>query len=385
MDVLVEVALGFEIVDDRRPAPHRPVVLADQDLGVRRIHRDGIADVLRPDARIARHRAAQRDEVVQQRAGILRHVEHAELGIKHVHLGRRLGLRRQLKHDPDAVDRVLLDRLDDRPHRRDQARRAARHAFAEAGIDLAARPAWQHGTELELRAAHHRQAGQHVLARHRFHEAGRRDHRHLACLDVGLVDHAAHAAVVVDMAVSVDHGHHGPLRPVGEVMFQCRPGNFGRRQRIDQDQPAVALDHRHVGDVEAAQLIEAVGDHEQAVGHVEPGHAPQARVHRVGRQLAIDEGIFAKIPQYRAAGRAHHAVRHRRDQTLLRRLEIADVGKRQRRRHGGVRGFGRGFGVARGVEVRRGNRNGGRYGHFLLFLRWEHATSVALTILPVGR
>ena len=53
-------------------------------------------------------------------------------------------------------------------------------------------------------------------------------------------------------------------------------------------------------------------------------------------------------------------VRHRRDQPALGRLEVGDVGERQRRRHGGIGGPGRGFGVARGVEMRRGNRNGGR-------------------------
>ena len=87
------------------------MVLADQDLRRRRIHGDGLADVVRPDARIAHHGAAQRDEVVQQRTGVLRHVEHAELRIEHVHLGRRLGLGRELEDDLDAVDGVLLDRL----------------------------------------------------------------------------------------------------------------------------------------------------------------------------------------------------------------------------------------------------------------------------------
>ena len=131
VDVLVEIALRLEIVDDRLPAPHRPVVLTDQDPGLGPVEGDRVGDVFRPDARIARNGAAQRNEVVQERTGVLRHVEHAEVGIEHVHLGRRLGLRRELEHDLHAVDRVFLDRLHDELRRLDQARRAARHGLAE--------------------------------------------------------------------------------------------------------------------------------------------------------------------------------------------------------------------------------------------------------------
>src|SRR4029453_4407503 len=96
--------------------------------------------------------------------------------------------------------------------RRDQAGRAAGDALAQAGIDLAARTARQHGAELELGAPPHRQAGHNVLARPwkapppfpappSLQEAVGRDPPALARLPVGLVDHAAHAAVVIDVAV----------------------------------------------------------------------------------------------------------------------------------------------------------------------------------------
>ena len=139
--------------------------------------------------------------------------------------------------------------------------------------------------------------------RHRLHEAVGRDHRDLARLHVGLVDHAAHAAVMVDVAVRVDHRHHRLLRAMREIVRERRARDLGGGQRIDQDQAGVALDHRHVGDVEAAQLIEPVGDLEQAVGQVEPRHAPQAGIDRGRRQLAVDEGVLAQVPQHRAAGR----------------------------------------------------------------------------------
>ncbi len=334
------------------------MVLADQDLGGGCVERDGVADVLRPDARIARHGAAQRDEIVQQRTGVLGHVEHAELGIEHVHLGRRLGLGCQLEDDPHTVDRVLLDRLRDAFGRRDQAGRAARDALAQAGIDLAARAARQHGAELELGAAAHRQAGQHVLAGNRFHEARGRDDGDLARFDIGFVEDAAHAAIVVDMAVRVDDGHHRLLRSMRIIVRERGARDFGGGERIDQDQAAVALDHRHVGDVEAAQLVEPLGDLEQAVGEVETGHAPQAGIDRGRRERAVDEGVFAQIPQHRPVGRAHHAVGNRRDQPALGGLEVGDLAERQRGRHRRIGQPGRGLGIARDIEVRRRNRNG---------------------------
>ena len=64
--------------------------------------------------------------------------------------------------------------------------------------------------ELEHGAADHRRAGQHVLLGHLLHEAVGRDDGDVAGLHVGLVDDAAHAAVVVDVAVGVDHRRHRP-------------------------------------------------------------------------------------------------------------------------------------------------------------------------------
>ena len=81
--------------------------------------------------------------------GVLGHVEHAEPRIEHVHLGRRLGVGRELEDDLHAVDRVLLDRLhDDLVGAISDG--AARDALAEAGVDLAARAPRQHAAELEL-------------------------------------------------------------------------------------------------------------------------------------------------------------------------------------------------------------------------------------------
>ena len=96
-------------------------------------------------------------------------------------------------------------------------------------------------------------------------------------------DHAAHAAEMIDVGVGVDHGRHRLPAAMRAVELERGGGDLGRDQRIDDDEAAAALDDRHVGDVEAAHLVDAVGDLEQAVVHVEPRLPPQARVDRVGR------------------------------------------------------------------------------------------------------
>ena len=139
-------------------------------------------------------------------------------GIEHVHLGRRLGLGRELEDDPDAVDRVLLDRLHDALRRRDQAGRAARDALAQPGIDLAARPRGSREPNWNwARRAIGMPASTFSPDTACMNPSGAMT-GDLARLDVGLVDHAAHAAVMVDVAVGVDHGHHRLLRPMRVVV-----------------------------------------------------------------------------------------------------------------------------------------------------------------------
>ena len=142
-------------------------------------------------------------------------------GIEHVHLGRRLGVGRELEDHLDAVDGVHLDRLPDDLRRRDQRDGAARGDLAEAGIDLAARALRQQAAELEHGAADHRRAGQHVLLGHLLHELVGRDDRDVAGLHVRLVDDAAHAAEMVDMGVAVDHRRHRLAAAVLEVELEA--------------------------------------------------------------------------------------------------------------------------------------------------------------------
>ena len=116
------------------------MVLREQHLGPGAVARQGRIEVLRPALRVAHRRAAQRQDVVQRPGRVLGRAQRPPLREIDVHLGRRLGARRQLEFDLDAVDDELLRVGIDQAGRRDQGHGAAdRHRLAESGIDLAER------------------------------------------------------------------------------------------------------------------------------------------------------------------------------------------------------------------------------------------------------
>ncbi len=95
-------------------------------------------------------------------------------------------------------------------------------------------------------------------------EALGRDHGDPAG-EVRVVDDAARAAEVVDVAVGVDQRRDGPLAAMAAVERERRGGGLGGDQRVDHDHAALALDERHVRKVQAAHLVDAVGHLEQAM------------------------------------------------------------------------------------------------------------------------
>ena len=112
---------------------------------------------------------------------------------------------------------------------------------------------------LPLRAARHGVAGEHVLLDRGLHEALGRDHHDLAAGDVGLVDHAAHAAEVVDVRVRVDDADHRPLAELLVDELERRARGFLGGQRVEHDPAGIALDEADVGQVEAAHLVDRPG------------------------------------------------------------------------------------------------------------------------------
>ena len=312
------------------------MVLGEHHVGLGREPVARLVEVLGPGIGIAHLGAADRIDVVQVVGGVLGQVQRAQAGIEHVHLGRRLGVRRELEDHLDAVDGVQLDRLLDDLGRRDQRDGAARGDLAEPRVDLAARALRQQGAELEHGAADHRRAGQHVLLRHLLHEAVGGDDGDVAGLHLGLVDDAAHAAEMVDVGVAVDHRRHGLAAAMLPVELEAGARDLRGDQRIDDDEAAVALDDRHVGDVEAAHLVDAVGDLEQAVVHVEPGLAPQAGVDRVGGLLGGEEGVVLERVDDAAVGVAELDLGQRGDEAARGVLEVGAVAEGQRIEEGSI-------------------------------------------------
>jgi hypothetical protein len=88
-----------------------------------------------------------------------------------------------------------------------------------------------------------------------FHESLRRNDGDLARRHIGFVRHPFDTAIMVGVGMGIDHGDDRSPRPMLVVEVQSSSGGFGRKQRIDHDEPGVAFDQRHVRHIEPADLI----------------------------------------------------------------------------------------------------------------------------------
>ena len=203
----------------------------------------------------------------------------------------------------------------------------------------------------------HRVAGHDVLGDRGFEEALGRVDLDLARGHVGLVDHAPDAAVVVDVAVGVDHRLDRLLPAVGVVEIEAHLRGFRRDQRIDDGDAFPSLDDGHVRQVEIADLVEAVRDLEQAAEVDELRLSPQARIDGIrGRGIRPDEAVLLRVPD-RVAGLAlDHVGRQGRDEAAPGILEVRPVGERQLVEQPLVGRLGRGGGVL--AQILRGSGAG---------------------------
>ena len=317
VDVAVAVAGLGEHLEHPVVAPHRPVVHAVHHLDTVAPPVDQLLQVLRPRLRVADRRAAQRVGVVQRVAAVLGRAHRCQLLDVPVHLGRRLGVRSELELEVQAVDVHPLAGLGDRVGRRDQRHGAVRGGHPEAGADLTGGAGWEHVAVHVAGPPTHRVAGEHVLGNGGLEETDRRDDHHLAGLHVVLGDHAANAAVVIDVAVRVHDGDHRLARAVLEVEVHRRARGLHRDQRVEHDQPAVALDDRQVRQVRRTHLVQPIDDLVQPALDDELGLTPQARVHRVRglRRLVGEEREPRQVPHdLPGAVRDHAVIGQRRDE-----------------------------------------------------------------------
>ena len=152
----------------------------------------------------------------------------------------------------------------------------------QPGPDLAGRTFRQCGAVHVDRPAGHGGTGVDVLGDRRLHEAVAGDDRHL-----GFVD-PVHPTKVVTVGVGVDDRGHRPLAPVLAVEGEGGRSALGRDQRVDDDDPVVGLDQRHVREVQAPHLIDPVGhlveallglswDWRHRLGLTVSGHGPSKK------------------------------------------------------------------------------------------------------------
>ena len=100
------------------------------------------------------------------------------------------------------------------------------------------------------------------------------------------------------------------------------------------------------GDVEAAELIDAIGHPVQAVGHVDAGVAPKARMDAVGGLFAFEKLVALERPYQPAVGARDQLVAERFDKAAPRIFERLPIRERylcNRRPICRARRFGRVF------------------------------------------
>ena len=283
VEVAVHVPLLLETVDDALPARNRPVMDVQHHLGLVPPALQGLVEVLGPGQGVADLGAAQGIDVVQVVAAVFRRAEQLELRQIEVHLRRGFGVRGQLKDEREAVDGHFLAGLGDDVRGRDQGDGAGGHGEAQAHGHLPLGPRRQEDAVHVAGPAAHGGAGHDVFIQGGLEEAVGRDDLDLAGLDVVFGDHALDAAIVVHVAVGIDHRHHRLLGPVLIVEVEGGPGGFRRDEGIDHNDAGIALDEIDVGGVGAPDLIDPVGHLEQAGVGQELGLAPEAGVDGLGR------------------------------------------------------------------------------------------------------
>ena len=135
-----------------------------------------------------------------------------------------------------------------------------------------------------------------------------------------------HAAEMIGVAVRVDHRANRPVAAVVEVEPHRGGGDLHRGQRVDDDDAGVALHDGQVGEIEATHLEHPLGHLEQTVVHVQPGHAPQAGVHRRRRGLGIEERVWSEVPDGCPAGGADDGLGQAGDEAARGVGEVREIG-----------------------------------------------------------
>ena len=298
VQILVHIGLRGDELSDLVLPPDRPVMADEHDVGVRAEAVDRLVQALRPAQRVANLRTTQRVQVVHHVVDDLRHAQRSAARQVEYQLGGRLSIGRVLEDDLQTVDRQGLTAGVNDHAGRHERRNACSDGHPEPGTDLASRPARQHRTEHEHRAAQHRIARVHVLADRLVHESvGCDDRNRGGIIHTTDLEYAPYSAEMVGMAVRVDDSGQRQFTELGVHQPHSGPRAGNSRERIDDEVPRVGAQNRHVRDVEAADLIDALAHFEEAgILPIELRDPPKARVHLV-RSGTGEELVWLERPR----------------------------------------------------------------------------------------
>jgi hypothetical protein len=137
-------------------------------------------------------------------------------------------------------------------------------------------------------------------------------------------DDAFDTAEVVDVGVGVDDPGDRPLTTMPAIQAEGGRGGLPGHQWVDHDHAAVALDQRHVGQVEAPHLVDAFGHLVQALPGAELGLPPQARVGR-WRGIVNKECEDVVVPHHPSVAVPDHARLQRADPPAIGVVEVGPI------------------------------------------------------------
>ena len=178
----------------------------------------------------------------------------------------------------------------------------------------------------------HGVAGVDVLGDREVHEVDGRDDGDLPRPHIRFVDDSAYAAPVVAVGVRIDHRRDGKA-PANVLLeqFPRRANHFRGHQRVKDDPAGLAPDEGDVGQVKAADLIDARDHLVEPVIVVQYGLTEQRRMNAVEFVLGVQKLEPLHVPGDMASVRHDLEIFHGSNETLLLLLEISLVAERQRR------------------------------------------------------
>ncbi|MNL07337.1 hypothetical protein D3C87_1280100 [compost metagenome] len=309
VDKAIEVTLGLEQCRDLLVPPGRPVVLGEDHLCLVAPHGQGLIQVFGPGQRLADLGATQGVGVMQGMGGIFGRRDGLLLFDVPEHLGWRFRARCHHEFIGQAIDTLFLTRLGDVIRWRNQGHGTGGRGGTKPGPHLPL------GIRRQQVAIHVAGAATHGVACHdvfgygRLHEALGGIDLDLAGLDVLFIDYPFDAAIVVDVAVGVDHGLDRFVAAMLVVEIQTNFGCLRRNQGIHYGDAILAFDDGHVGQIEVAHLVNAIRDLKQTTDVDQLRLAPEAGVDAIGCFVPLlDESVFGRIPDHIALFALDHCI-----------------------------------------------------------------------------